>query len=225
MPDNSYVASKTFLPTTSTTNIAIAADNASITAGNTINFLTDTYFPESLNNPTNLGMRISISSADNINTAVFTIVGTTPSGAALTATVTGVNANTVSTTDNAAGIFLSVTSITVSIATATNVNVGTLISATLSNTGVIFAGRTRVRGMQAYASGTQGTIDFHNTSLTGTIVSKFFVSDGPTGGYDIEPYIPDNGLLFKAGAYINLQSTRVVEAITVYYDGPNPTGS
>ena len=31
MPDNSYVASKTFLPTTSTTNIAIAADNASIT--------------------------------------------------------------------------------------------------------------------------------------------------------------------------------------------------
>ena len=97
MPDNSYVASKTFLPTTSTTNIAIAADNASITAGNTINFLTDTYFPESLNNPTNLGMRISISSADNINASVFTIVGTTPSGAALTATVTGVNNNTVST--------------------------------------------------------------------------------------------------------------------------------
>jgi hypothetical protein len=31
--------------------------------------------------------------------------------------------------------------------------------------------------------------------------------------------------LFKAGAYINLQSTRVVDAITVYYDGPNPTGS
>ena len=92
MPDNSYVASKTFLPTTSTTNIAIAADNASITAGNTINFLTDTYFPESLNNPTNLGMRISISSADNINTAVFTIVGTTPSGADLTAAV----ANTLS---------------------------------------------------------------------------------------------------------------------------------
>jgi hypothetical protein len=222
MPDNSYVASKTFLPTTSTTNIAIAADNASITAGNTINFLTDTYFPESLNNPTNLGMRISISSADNINTAVFTIVGTTPSGAALTATVTGVNNNTVSTTDNAAGIFLSVTSITVSVATATNVNVGTLISATLSNTGVVFAGRTRIRGMQAYASGTAGTIDFHNTSLTGTIDSKFYTG---AAAYDIEPYIPDNGLLFKAGAYINLQSTRVVDAITVYYDGPNPTGS
>ena len=225
MPDNSYVASKTFLPTTSTTNIAIAAFNTSITAGNTVFFLTDTYFPESLNNPTNLGMRISISSADNINASIFTIVGTAPSGVALTATVTGVNNNTVSTTDDAAGIFLSVTSITVSVATATNVNVGTLISATLSNTGIIFAGRTRVRGMQAYASGTAGTIDFHNTSLTGTIVSKFYVSDGVTGGYDIEPYIPDNGLLFKTGAFINLQSTRVVEAITVYYDGPNPTGS
>ena len=222
MPDNSYVASKTFLPTTSTTNIAIAADNASITAGNTINFLTDTYFPESLNNPTNLGMRISISSADNINTAVFTIVGTAPSGAALTATVTGVNANTVSTTDNAAGIFLSVTSITVSVATATNVNVGTLISATLSNTGVVFAGRTRIRGAQAFSAATAGTVDFHNTSLTGTIVSKFYTG---AAAYDIEPYIPDNGLLFKAGAYINLQSTRVVDAITVYYDGPNPTGS
>tara|TARA_R110000737_G_scaffold22294_4_gene40892 strand:+ start:64 stop:741 length:678 start_codon:yes stop_codon:yes gene_type:complete len=225
MPNSSYVASKTFLPTTSTTNIAIAADNASITAGNTVSFLTNTYFPESLNNPTNLGMRISISSGQNIANAVFTIVGTTPGGAALTTTVTGVNNNTVSTTDNAAGIFLSVVSITVSVATATNVNVGTLISATLSNTGVIFAGRTKVRGMQAYASGTTGTIDFHNTSLTGTIVSKFYVSDGPTGGYDIEPYIPDNGLLFKAGAYLNIQSTRVVEAITIYYDGPNPTGS
>ena len=221
MPDNSYVASKTFLPTTSTTNIAIAADNTSITATNTINFLTDTYFPDSLNNPTNLGMRISISSADNINASVFTIVGTTPSGAALTATVTGVNNNTVSTTDNAAGIFLSVTSITVSDKT-TNVNVGTLISATLSNTGVIFAGRTRIRGAQAFSSATAGTVDFHNTSLTGTIVSKFYTG---AAAYDIEPYIPDNGLLFKAGAYINLQSTRVVDAITVYYDGPNPTGS
>ena len=166
MPDNSYVASKTFLPTTSTTNIAIAADNTSITATNTINFLTDTYFPDSLNNPTNLGMRISISSADNINASVFTIVGTTPSGAALTATVTGVNNNTVSTTDNAAGIFLSVTSITVSIATATNVNVGTLISATLSNTGVIFAGRTRVRGAQAFSSATAGTVAVSYTHLT-----------------------------------------------------------
>ena len=67
-----------------------------------------------------------------------------------------------------------------------------------------------------------GTVDFHNTSLTGTIVSKFYTG---ASAYDIEPYIPDNGLLFKAGAYINLQSTRVVDAITVYYDGPNPTGS
>ena len=99
---------------------------------------------------------------------------------------------------------------------------GTLISATLSNTGVVFAGRTRIRGAQAFSAATAGTVDFHNTSLTGTIVSKFYTG---AAAYDIEPYIPDNGLLFKAGAYINLQSTRVVDAITVYYDGPNPTGS
>ena len=34
----------------------------------------------------------------------------------------------------------------------------------------------------------------------------------------IEPYVPDNGILFKAGAYISLPSG-VVDTVTVFYDG------
>ena len=35
---------------------------------------------------------------------------------------------------------------------------------------------------------------------------------------DIEPYIPDNGVLFDAGAYITVPATSVT-GVTVFYDG------
>ena len=35
----------------------------------------------------------------------------------------------------------------------------------------------------------------------------------------VDPYIPDDGVLFSAGAFINLGSTDLATNITVFYDG------
>jgi len=82
-------------------------------------------------------------------------------------------------------------------------------------TGVIFAGRTRVRGMQGASKAAAGNIIFKNTSITGTTL----MTVPTTGAVDsIEPYIPDNAVLFDAGAYITVAAAAVT-GLTVFYDG------
>ena len=82
-------------------------------------------------------------------------------------------------------------------------------------TGSVFAGRTRIRGITGTSKASAGNIVFKNTSITGTSLLTI-----PTTGAvsSIDPYIPDNGVLFKAGAYINVPAA-VVTGVTVYYDG------
>jgi len=65
------------------------------------------------------------------------------------------------------------------------------------------------------ASSSAFLLIFKNTSITGTSLLTI-----PTTGAvsSIDPYIPDNGVLFKAGAYINLTAADIT-GITVFYDG------
>ena len=165
---------------------------------------------------TNIGQIITILSAADDTGVTFTTVGTDANGDALTEVITGVNAATASST----GYFQTVTSITTDGATTGNVSAGVLgaILATSGEmgTGTVFAGRTRIRGLQGVSAATAGNILFKNTSVTGTTLLAIPTSTSATDL--IEPYVPDNGILFKAGAYISLPSG-VVDTVTVFYDG------
>jgi len=148
------------------------------------------------------------SSADNSG-ITFDITGTDGNGDAQTETLTGPNAGTV----NSANRYLTVTSIVGSGGITTDIQAGILGTGTA--TGTVFAGRTRIRGMQGTTKAAAGNVLFKNTSITGTAL--FTV---PTTGAvsSIEPYIPDNAILFKAGAYITLPIAAIT-GLTVFYDG------
>ena len=163
--------------------------------------------------PGNLGTTVTIiSTASDSNSGItFDVTGMGVDGSEVSQTgITGpAGTSTVTTTT----VFVSVTSITHS-GTCTNVSCG--ITATTTGTGVVFAGRTRVRGMHIKPSGTAGLIDFKNTSSSGTKLLEIGVHTDQT---PVDPYIPDDGVLFDAGSFINLRSTDLATSITVFYDG------
>ena len=154
----------------------------------------------------NIGQLVTILSAGDDSGITFTVVGTDAVGDALTEVVTGADASTATSS----GYFNTVASITTSGASAGNVSAGV----TGTGTGTVFAGRTRIRGLQGLSGTTAGNLLFKNTSVTGTTLLTV-----PTQAAAelIEPYIPDNAVLFDAGAYISVGSA--VATVTVFYDG------
>jgi len=154
----------------------------------------------------NIGQPITITSAGDDEGITFTVVGTDAVGDAQTEVVTGAD----TTVATSSGYFNTVASITTSASTAAAVTAGV----TATGTGTVFAGRTRVRGMQGLSGASAGNLLFKNTSVTGTTLLTV-----PTQAAAelIEPYIPDNGILFDAGAYVSFGSA--VATVTVFYDG------
>ena len=149
------------------------------------------------------------SSADNSGNT-FTITGTDGNGDAQTEDLSGPGA---AATVNSANKYLTITSIVSDGAIATDIQAGILGTGTL--TGIVFAGRTRIRGITGTSKAVAGSIVFKNTSITGTTL----LTIPTTGAVDaIEPYIPDNGVLFDAGAYITVPAASVT-GVTVFYDG------
>ena len=160
----------------------------------------------------NLTETITITSPSGNNTGItFDIIGTDGNGDAQTETgITGPGAGlTVSTTDK----YRTVTSIIASGGITTSISAGILGTGAL--TGIVFAGRTRIRGITGTSKASAGNIVFKNTSITGTTLLTIPLTGAVSS---IDPYIPDNGVLFKAGAYVNLTAADVT-GITVYYDG------
>ena len=157
----------------------------------------------------NLTETITLTSSADNSGITFDITGTDGNGDAQTETLTGPD----STTVNSANKYLTVTSIIASGGITTQIQAGILGTGTL--TGIVFAGRTRVRGMQGLSAGVAGNTLFKNTSITGTTLLTV-----PTAADTalIEPYIPDNAILFNAGAYINIPATSIT-GLTVFYDG------
>jgi len=157
----------------------------------------------------NLTETITLTSSADNSGRTFVIVGTDGNGDAQTETVTGPDSETVSS----ASKYATVTSIVASGSITTDIQAGILGTGT--GTGIVFAGRTRVRGMQGASKAAAGNIVFNNTSITGTTL----MTVPTTGAVDsIEPYIPDNAVLFDAGAYITVPAAAVT-GLTVFYDG------
>ena len=148
------------------------------------------------------------SSADNSG-ITFAVVGKDADGAAQTvAAFTGPDTTTASVT----GTWTEITSITASGAITTDISAGVTGGAT---TGTVFAGRTRIRGMNGVAGAGAGRLYFKNSSAT-TGVNKLILD--VDSGEALSPYIPDNGILFADGAYFAYDGTAVV-GVSVQYDG------
>ena len=108
--------------------------------------------------------------------------------------------------------FLSITSATVSAQPADNVSLGM----TADVFGSIFQGRTRVRQVNAESGGAIGSVLFRDGSLTGTALLT--VRTGATAGDINTVNIPQDGILYKDGAFVTFNETQCNSA-TVYFDG------
>jgi|TARA_R110000803_G_scaffold68384_3_gene130318 hypothetical protein len=138
------------------------------------------------------GRIVTILSAGNDAAKSFTVTGTDVNGDAQTESITGANAGTATGTK----YFKTISGISAVGNPAGNVSAGINNSAA----DVIFAGRSRLQGINMVCSGTGGTLDFLKTSPIGTSIFKLGSVASATVTRDIT--IPDNGLLFNNGIYI-----------------------
>ena len=152
---------------------------------------------------------VTLTSSANNSGITFVVVGKDANGdAATSAATTGPNAGNVSV----AGTWTEVTSITASGSITTNISAGITSGAT---TGIIFAGRTRVRSMTGVAGAGAGVIFIKNGSATsGQNRLILDVDNGST----IDPYIADDGILCEDGAYFASAGTAVV-GLSIQFDG------
>jgi len=156
---------------------------------------------------TNVGGRIvTILSAGNDAAKSFTVVGTDVNGDDQTESITGANSGTAT----GSKYFRTIASITAVGNPAGDVSAG--INTAVAD--VIFAGRTRLQGINLVCSGTAGNVEFVNTSPNGSSLFKLGSVASATVTRDIT--IPDNGLLFTGGLYINY-TTATFGSMTAFY--------
>ena len=148
------------------------------------------------------------SSADNSG-ITFVVVGKDANGdAATSAATTGPDSGNVSV----AGTWTEITSITASGSITTDISAGITSGAT---TGIIFAGRTRVRSMTGVAGAGAGTVFIKNGSATSG--QNRLILDVDSGS-TIDPYVADDGILCEDGAYFAFAGTAVV-GLSIQFDG------
>ena len=152
---------------------------------------------------------VTLTSSANNSGITFVVVGKDANGDAATSAATaGPNSGNVSV----AGTWTEVTSITASGSITTDISAGITSGAT---TGIIFAGRTRVRSMTGVAGSGAGTVFIKNSSATsGQNRLILDVDNGST----IDPYIADDGILCEDGAYFASAGTAVV-GLSIQFDG------
>ena len=165
----------------------------------------------SVNDGSNMSTTVTLTSASNNASVSFTIEGTDANGASVTETIgTGPNAGTVPGSTK----FLTVTKISHG-ASITAVSAG--FTATTDTTGIVFAGATRVRGMHGVSkSSAAGAMIIRNGSQSG---DKRLELDAPAAAGMIDPYIPDEGIRFPDGAFIDISGG--FDSVTVFFDGSN----
>ena len=138
------------------------------------------------------GRIVTILSAGDDSGISFTVTGTDINGDAQTESITGANAGTAT----GSKYFLTISGISAVGNPAGNVSAGVNASAA----DVIFAGRSRMKGSFLTSTATAGNVDFLNTSPTGTSLMKISSVSDADATRDV--VIPENGVLFSAGIYI-----------------------
>jgi len=202
------INSKLFKAVAADTN-AIAESQTTAEAGN-LTLDGSQVINGSANDGSNMASTVTIKSLTGNNATVdFTVTGTDASGAALTETITGPGTSLTVTTTNA---FLTVTQVSVDGAIPGTVEVG--FTATSTTTGIVFAGATRIRGMHGVSSYTAGALIIRDSSQTG---SKLLEIDTPAAAGQVDPYIPDEGIRFRNGAFIDISAG--YDSATIFFDG------
>ena len=138
------------------------------------------------------GRIVTILSAGDDSAKSFTVTGTDVDGDSQTESITGANAGTAT----GSKYFKTISGISAVGNPAGNVSAGVNGSAA----DVIFAGRSRLKGIFLTSTGTAGTTNFHNTSPIGTTVMGLSSVASATATRDV--VIPEEGVLFTAGIYI-----------------------
>ena len=128
----------------------------------------------------------------------------------LTASPTENLAGTDGGVSTSVGYWTSITSITAVGDPAGNVSAGTSNSVAAP----IFGGRLRLQGLYAVNTGTAGTITFRETSPTGRVRMQFATVGSATSSE--YPDIPDDGILFKDGGYVDYSPVNM-SSITLFY--------
>jgi hypothetical protein len=150
---------------------------------------------------------ITILSAGNDSGIKFNAVGTDETGAAVSESITGANADTAT----GAQIFTTITSITAVGNPAGDVSAGSGVSCC----GVISLSRCRLRGIYVVNGSGAATIIFREGSSTGNIRMQFAtVAGASTNSY---PDVPDDGLLFTGGAFVTFTAVTDLTAMTSFF--------
>ena len=145
-------------------------------------------------------------SGDDNSDVTYTIIGTDGMGNSITEDITG---PTGGATVNSVLFYHTIVSITGNGAASVDISAGVLITGIHAE---IWGGRTRLRGMHGVIA-TADTFLFKNTSSTGDNVMILTADAG-----DLDPYIPDDGVLFTDGCYLPFDNTDIT-GLTVYIDG------
>jgi hypothetical protein len=197
------VKAKTFQPqSASTTKIAAAQ-----TLGGAGNM---TLTGSAVNDGSNMASTVTLTSTGNISGVTFTVTGTDASGSAATEDITGPNNNTVT----GSTAFLTVTQIAADGAVATNTSAG--FTATTTGQGIVFAGATRIRGVLGANVAVAGLLEFKDGSQSGDVLLSIVTTSGTD---NINTTVPQDGILFRSGAFLDMQATQVVDGLTVFFDG------
>ena len=138
------------------------------------------------------GRVVTILSAGDDSAKSFTVTGTDVDGDSQTESITGANAGTAT----GSKYFKTISGISAVGNPAGNVSAGVNGSAA----DVIFAGRSRLKGIFLTSTGTAGTTNFHNTSPVGTTIMGLSSVASATATRDV--VIPEEGVVFSAGIYI-----------------------
>jgi len=145
-------------------------------------------------------------SGDDNSDVTYTVIGTDGMGNSITEDITG---PTGGATVNSVLFYHTIVSITGNGAASVDISAGVLITGIHAQ---IWGGRTRLRGMHGVIA-TADTFLFKNTSSTGDNVMILTADAG-----DLDPYIPDDGVLFTDGCYLPFDNTDIT-GLTVYIDG------
>jgi len=139
------------------------------------------------------GRQVTILSSADDTAISFTIVGTDVNGDSLTESLTGADA---AATATSSGYFKTIASITAVGDPAGNCTAGINANAL----GVVFAGRTRLRGFSIVSGGTAGIVSMRNGSATGTV--KMQARTLGTDNTTEDAWVPDEGVLYPDGCYV-----------------------
>jgi hypothetical protein len=204
----SDVRAITFLNNLSANTTSLA--NAATTSGTASLSLKDAAGTGAFHS-TGQSCKVTLTSSGDLSARTVTITGTDIVGNAQTENITGPNSTTVTSTK----FYDTVTSVAGNASLGSAMSVGNA-AGTTGGKAKIFGGRTRLRGMHITTGGNIGDISFFNTTPT-TGTALFSIKVATTTKDYIDPYIPDEGLVFSGGCYVDLPAGTAVSA-TMFFN-------